>query len=84
MAKLASYDAIVADIHLPDVGGYEAYRALREAQPGARVILMTGFGYDPTSGPTVTPAPSARWPRRRSTASTGARARACRTGRGPS
>jgi CheY-like chemotaxis protein/putative methionine-R-sulfoxide reductase with GAF domain len=47
MARLAAYDAIVADIRLPDLSGYEVYRALREAQPDARVILMTGFGYDP-------------------------------------
>jgi CheY-like chemotaxis protein/GAF domain-containing protein/PAS domain-containing protein len=47
MARLASYDAIVADIRLPDLSGYQAYRALREAQPHARVILMTGYGYDP-------------------------------------
>src|SRR5262249_45742633 len=33
MARLASYDAIVADIRLPDLSGYEVYRALREAQP---------------------------------------------------
>jgi len=47
MAKLASYDAMLADIRLPDLSGYEAYTALRKAQPQARVILMTGFGYDP-------------------------------------
>ncbi len=46
MARLAGYDAIVADIRLPDLSGYEVYRALREAQPSARVILMTGYGYD--------------------------------------
>lgn len=48
MAKLAKYDAIVTDIRLPGLGGYEAYRAMREAQPDARVILMSGFGYDPS------------------------------------
>ncbi|MFO0846653.1 MAG: response regulator [Gemmataceae bacterium] len=48
MAKLARYDAVLADIRLPDLSGYEAYRALREAQPGARVILMSAFGYDPS------------------------------------
>lgn len=47
LARLASYDAIVADIRLPDLKGYEAFRALREAQPAARVILMSGYGYDP-------------------------------------
>jgi two-component system, sensor histidine kinase SagS len=48
MARLGNYDAILADIRLPDLTGYEVYRKLREAQPLARVILMTGYGYDPT------------------------------------
>jgi CheY-like chemotaxis protein len=47
LAKLSSYDAMLADIRLPDMNGYDVYRALRDAQPGARVILMTGYGYDP-------------------------------------
>jgi CheY-like chemotaxis protein/GAF domain-containing protein len=48
MARLSSYDAILADIRLPDLAGYEVYRRLREAQPQARVILMTAYGYDPS------------------------------------
>lgn len=48
MARLSTYDAMLADIRLPDLSGYDVYRALRESQPGARVILMTGFGYDPS------------------------------------
>ena len=48
MARLGCYDAVLADIRLPDVPGYEAYRQLREAQPQARVILMTSYGYDPS------------------------------------
>lgn len=48
MARLGTYDAILADIRLPDLTGYEAFRRLREAQPRARVILMTAFGYDPS------------------------------------
>jgi CheY-like chemotaxis protein len=48
MARLSAYDAILTDIRLPDVSGYEAYRKLREAQPRARVILMTAYGYDPS------------------------------------
>src|SRR5205085_3889391 len=47
LARLSTYDAILADIRLPDIGGYEVYRRLREAQPRARVILMTAYGYDP-------------------------------------
>ena len=46
MARLGSYDAILADIRLPDISGFEMYRGLREAQPQARVILMTSYGYD--------------------------------------
>jgi CheY-like chemotaxis protein len=48
MARLCTYDALLADIRLPDLSGYEVYRRLREAQPQARVILMTAFGYDPS------------------------------------
>jgi len=47
MARLCSYDAILTDIRLPDLTGYEIYARLRQAQPRARVILMTAFGYDP-------------------------------------
>ena len=47
MARFTPYDVVLADIRLPDMAGYEIYRALRQAQPNARVILMTGFGYDP-------------------------------------
>jgi CheY-like chemotaxis protein/PAS domain-containing protein len=48
MARLSSYDVILADIRLPDVSGYEAFRRLRQVQPQARVILMTAYGYDPS------------------------------------
>jgi CheY-like chemotaxis protein len=48
MARLSSYDAILTDIRLPDMTGHEVWSGLRAAQPRARVILMTSFGYDPT------------------------------------
>jgi CheY-like chemotaxis protein len=48
MARLGSYDYVLADIRLPDRSGYEVYRDLRQAQPQARVILMTAYGYDPS------------------------------------
>ena len=47
LARLSNYDAILVDIRLPDLSGYEAYRRMREAQPKAQVILMTAYGYDP-------------------------------------
>jgi CheY-like chemotaxis protein len=48
MARLSGYDAMLADIRLPDLSGYDVFRALRQAQPSANVILMTGYGYDAT------------------------------------
>jgi CheY-like chemotaxis protein/putative methionine-R-sulfoxide reductase with GAF domain/PAS domain-containing protein len=48
MARLSNYDAVLADIRLPDVAGYEIYHRLCEAQPQAQVILMTSYGYDPS------------------------------------
>jgi DNA-binding response OmpR family regulator len=36
------------DIRLPDLDGCEIFRRLREIQPQTPIILMTGFGYDPT------------------------------------
>ena len=48
LARQTTYSAALVDIRLPDLDGYETYRRLREVQPGVPVILMTGFGYDPT------------------------------------
>lgn len=48
MARLSTYDAILADIRLPDLSGFEVYHRFRKAQPQARVILMTAYGYDPS------------------------------------
>ncbi len=48
MARLSTYDVILVDIRLPDVSGHEMYQQLRKAQPQARTILMTAFGYDPS------------------------------------
>jgi two-component system, sensor histidine kinase SagS len=48
MARLSTYDAVLTDIRLPDVGGFEIYQRLRQVQPQAKVILMTSYGYDPS------------------------------------
>jgi CheY-like chemotaxis protein/GAF domain-containing protein len=42
-----SYDAIIADIRLPDIGGYDLLMQLKELVDEPPLILMTGFGYDP-------------------------------------
>ncbi len=42
-----SYDAILADIRLPDVSGYQLLMQLKEHIENPPLILMTGFGYDP-------------------------------------
>ena len=41
------YDAIIADIRLPDIGGYDLLMQLKELVDDPPLILMTGFGYDP-------------------------------------
>lgn len=41
------YDAIIADIRLPDIGGYDLLMKLKELVADPPLILMTGFGYDP-------------------------------------
>lgn len=42
-----AYDAIIADIRLPDIGGYDLLMRLKEIVQDPPLILMTGFGYDP-------------------------------------
>ena len=41
------YDAIIADIRLPDMSGYQLMVKLAEVLGTVPMILMTGFGYDP-------------------------------------
>ncbi len=48
MVRQEPYSAALADIRLPDMDGYAVFKLLRELQPDLPVILMTGFGYDPT------------------------------------
>jgi DNA-binding NtrC family response regulator len=47
MARSFHYDAVLADIRLPDMTGFECFSQLREIHEHLPVILMTGFGYDP-------------------------------------
>jgi CheY-like chemotaxis protein/GAF domain-containing protein/PAS domain-containing protein len=41
------YDAIISDIRLPDMSGYELLLKLKEVLGTVPMALMTGFGYDP-------------------------------------
>ena len=48
LARQTPYSVALVDIRLPDLNGYETFRRLRDVQPNVPIILMTGFGYDPT------------------------------------
>ena len=48
MLRQFHYDTVVADIRLTDMTGYECFCQLREINDSVPVILMTGFGYDPS------------------------------------
>ncbi len=41
------YDAIIADIRLPDMSGFDLLLKLKEMMEKVPMALMTGFGYDP-------------------------------------
>ncbi|MDA1248376.1 MAG: response regulator [Planctomycetota bacterium] len=47
LARSCHYDAVIADIRLPDHNGYEVFEQLRQIDGNLPVILMTGYGYDP-------------------------------------
>jgi PAS domain S-box-containing protein len=48
LAKLAAgrYDAVVTDVVMPKMDGYDLYMAVRERWPGLPVLMMTAFHYD--------------------------------------
>jgi CheY-like chemotaxis protein/PAS domain-containing protein len=48
MARTFHYDAVLADIRLPDMTGYECFVNLRKIHSHLVIILMTGYGYDPS------------------------------------
>jgi CheY-like chemotaxis protein/PAS domain-containing protein len=41
------YDAIIADIRLPDMSGFDLMLKLKQMMDRVPMALMTGFGYDP-------------------------------------
>lgn len=48
MVRSFHYDAVIADIRLPDMTGYDCFLLLRGIHEHLPIILMTGFGYDPS------------------------------------
>ena len=48
LMRQTPYSAALVDIRLPDLDGYETFKRLREVQPNVPIILMTGFGWDPS------------------------------------
>lgn len=47
MLRDGGYDAVLADIRLPDMSGYDFLVKLKELMEHVPLVLMTGFGYDP-------------------------------------
>lgn len=49
MVRNSGYDAVIADIRMPDISGYDFLLKLQEVMDiePLPLILMTGFGYDP-------------------------------------
>jgi len=48
LAKSSHYDAVIVDIRLDDMTGFDCFCRLREIHEQLPIILMTGFGYDPS------------------------------------
>jgi CheY-like chemotaxis protein len=46
--QTAEFDLVVSDIKMPDKTGYDVFAAARKKSQVLPVILMTGFGYDPS------------------------------------
>jgi PAS domain S-box-containing protein len=48
LEKLAAggYDAVLSDVVMPKMDGYDLYTAIRERWPGLPVLMMTAFHYD--------------------------------------
>ncbi|MCA9084309.1 MAG: response regulator [Planctomycetaceae bacterium] len=46
MARSHHYDAVLTDIRLPDMNGFECFCELQNIDDRRPIILMTGFGYD--------------------------------------
>jgi len=48
LASRPRFDLVISDIKMPQKDGYEIFAAAQKLGHQAPVILMTGFGYDPS------------------------------------
>jgi CheY-like chemotaxis protein len=46
LAHNGSYEGVLMDIRHSDMGGYAAFRTVKDALPSAQIALMASFGYD--------------------------------------
>jgi PAS domain S-box-containing protein len=44
--EASRFDAVLSDVVMPNMDGYDLYRALREQHPELPVLMMTAFHYD--------------------------------------
>ncbi|MDX2148380.1 MAG: response regulator [Planctomycetota bacterium] len=45
--EIPGFNLVLSDIKMPDRTGYDVFSAAKRISSGIKVILMTGFGYDP-------------------------------------
>lgn len=57
LLREATFDLVFLDVILPDGSGAEVFRTLRAADPGALVVLMTGFPDHPSVAEALTLGP---------------------------
>lgn len=44
--KRQTFDLVLSDVVMPDMDGYELYKAIKSSSPEIPVVLMTAFNYD--------------------------------------
>ena len=61
-ARESEYDALVLDVMLPGIDGFEVCRRFRAARVNAPILMLTARGDAATGSPAWTPAPTTTCP----------------------